>query len=136
MKLTRRARRTPRGERPAPERVSWPGLIIVLLVMFVVGFVYAYPRLKRPPLVERDFVGRVVDKHLTLRESEIGTSPRLRLLVRTSDGSQLNVAVTEEAYERARVGMWATRRGGEVSLSWDEPEPRAAREGTEQVEGR
>ena len=116
--------------------MSWLGVILVALVMFAVGFVFGYPRLKGPPLIRQDFVGKVVDKSLTLRESEIGTAGFLRLHVEDRDGSRFKVAVTEEQYERARVGMWVKRSGGEVELSWDEPAPGPPRGDGNKVEGR
>ncbi|HEY0170835.1 MAG TPA: hypothetical protein VGB98_07420 [Pyrinomonadaceae bacterium] len=121
----RRFRRAGRGEDYARERVSRPGLVMLALVIFAFGFIYAYPRLKGPPLVRRDFVGRVVDKSLTLRESMIGTAALPSLLVEDGGGRRFDVAVNSEQYERARVGMWVRRGGGEVRLSWDEPAPRA-----------
>ena len=103
--------------------MSWLGLLAVVLMLAGLGFLYAYPRLSGTPLVKRDFVGRVVDKSLTLYESQMGTSHRPRLLVRAADGRQFQVAITPEQYEVAQIGMWVTRTGGEIKLSWDEPEP-------------
>lgn len=123
-----------RREASPQERVSWPGLLFAVVVLAGVGFLYAYPRLSGTPLVERDFVGRVVDKSLTLSESEIGTRHRLRLLVRAADGRQFQVAVTPEHYGRARVGMWVTRTRGEIKLSWDEPERDSPTGGGKKVE--
>ena len=128
MKWARRFRHAGRGEDHAGERVSWLGLFVLTLVVFAIGFVYAYPRLKGPPLIRQDFVGRVVDKYLTLRESEIGTAGHMTLLVEGRDGRRFKVAVTGEQYGRARVGMWAKRSGGVVELSWDEPAPGARSE--------
>jgi hypothetical protein len=123
LKWARRFRRAGRGEGYAGERVSWLGLFVLALVVFAIGFVYAYPRLKGPPLVRQDFVGKVADKYLTLRESEIGTAGHMTLLVEGRDGRRFKVAVGGEQYERARVGMWVRRSGGVVELSWDEPAP-------------
>ena len=93
--------------------MSWLGLLAVVFMLAGLGFLYAYPRLSGTPLVKRDFVGRVVDKSLTLYESQIGTSHRPRLLVRAADGRQFQVAVTPEQDEGAQVGRWVTRTGGE-----------------------
>ncbi|HEX6184060.1 MAG TPA: hypothetical protein VFZ44_09295 [Pyrinomonadaceae bacterium] len=132
---TRQRKRRPGGDY-RQERVSWLGLLIIALVMFAIGFAYAYPRLKGPPLIRQDFVGRVVDKSLTLRESEIGTAGSMSLLVEDRDGRRFKVAVNGEQYERARVGMWATRKGGVVELSSDEPAAGAVRGDTDKIEGR
>ena len=133
MRWTRRFSERRRDVSPR-ERVSWPWLLFVLLALAGLGLLYAYPRLSGAPLVERDFVGRVVDKSLTLRESEIGTSHRLRLLVRAADGRQFEVAVTPEQYEGARAGMWVTRTRGEIRLSWGEPDPASSTGGGKRVE--
>ena len=136
MKWARRFRKAGRGGSLPGERVSWLGLFVIVLVMFGIGFLYAYPRLREPPLVRRDFVGRVVDKSLTLHESQIGTSGSLALLVEGRDGKRFKVAVTDEVYGRARVGMWVSRRAGAVEVSWGEPEPVPTREEGGKVEGR
>lgn len=128
MKLLRRFRRTGRGEDYADyarERVSPVGLAGLVLALLALGFVYAYPRLKGPPLVRRDFVGKVMDKSLTLRESQIGTAPLAGLTVEDDGGRRFNVAVTAEQYERARVGMRVRRSGGLIELSWDGFDARA-----------
>lgn len=116
------------------ERVSRLGLLLLVLTLAGLGFLYAYPRLREPPLVERDLVGRVLDKSLTLRESQTGTTHTLRLLVGAADGRRSEVAVTPEQYQRARVGMWVRRSRGAVELSWDEPAAGAPR--GDRVEGR
>ncbi|HEX8286184.1 MAG TPA: hypothetical protein VF588_22680 [Pyrinomonadaceae bacterium] len=116
--------------------MSWLGLLAVAVALTAFAFIYACPRLRKPPVIERDFVGTVLDKSLTLRESQTGTTPKLRLLVRARDGRQFEVAVTPEQYERARVGMWVTRVRGAIGLSWEEPGPSHAGEGGGKVEGR
>lgn len=119
-----------------PGRVDWPGLFVLLLLLAGLGYVVAHPFLKEPPLVERDFKGRVVDKSLTIRESERALPPSMRLLVEDREGLRFKVGVTGEFYERARVGMWASRRGGELKLSWGEPEPGPPGGEVKTVEGR
>jgi hypothetical protein len=104
-----------------PERVSRLGLIGIALTVFAVGFAYAYPRLTRTPLVRRDFDGRVVEKFVTLGESRMGSATFPLLVVEIANGARFNVAVSDEQYERARVGMRVSRHRGELILSWDEP---------------
>lgn len=101
--------------------MSWLGLALAVAALGLLGCCFAYPYLKKPPYVERDFVGRVVDKSLTLQETHYGTAPLLRLLVETEDRKRFEVRVTNEQYERARVGMWVARTRGEIKLSWDKP---------------
>lgn len=119
-----------------PERVSPLGLAGLLLTLLAIGFAYAYPRLARPPLARRDFDGRVVEKFVALGESRIGSVTLPRLVVETANGARFNVAVNDEQYERARVGMRVTRHGGELRLSWDEPGAGAPRSDGDRIESR
>jgi hypothetical protein len=117
---TRRFRKSPAAERE-PERVSRLGLVMLALTISAVGFAYAYPRLT--PRVRQDFDGRIVDKYVALGESQIGSATLPRLSVETADGFRFNVAVNDEQYERAQIGMWLSRRNRELILSWDKPGP-------------
>ena len=130
MKWTKRFRETRRADVPR-ERVNWLGFVLLLLVSAGLFYVVSYPYLKKPPLVERDFTGRVADKFLTRAESDRGSRPVMRLLVEERNGKRGRVGVTGEFYERARVGMWVTRRRGELRLHFNEPEPGPAPHGGE-----
>lgn len=130
MKWTRRFRKTRLRDLSSRERVDWAFLIPVVLLLALMFGAVAYAYLKGPPFVERDFTGRVVDKWLTIGESQTGSRPSMRLLVEGRDGRRFAVGVTGEFYERARVGMWVSRRAGELKLSWDEPEEGAGKVGS------
>ena len=136
MKWTNRFRKTRRGDGGSRERVSWLGLIGMVLFLTGMGFVFAYPYLKKPPLIQRDFVGRVVDKFLATAETYRGTTGGLRLLVEDQHGMRFRVAVSDEQYEQAQVGMWVTRRAGKIALSWDEPGPETPRADGNRIEAR
>jgi hypothetical protein len=123
LKWTKRFRKTRRADDDTRERVSRLGLLGMILLLVGAGLVFAYPYLKKPPLIERDFVGRVVEKFLATGETYRGTVGGLRLLVEDQHGMRFRVAVSDEQYEQAQVGMWVTRRAGVVALSWDEPRP-------------
>jgi hypothetical protein len=135
LKWTRRFREGRRDLVPR-ERVSRLGFIGVALTVLVVGFVYGYPRLTRPPLAQRDFEGRVVEKFVALGESYTGSRTFPRLGVETANGARFNVAVSDEQYERAQVGMWVSRHRGELILSWDKPEPGTPGGGGTRMEAR
>ncbi|MBV9926555.1 MAG: hypothetical protein JOZ96_16160 [Acidobacteria bacterium] len=122
MKWTRRFRKARAREDGPRERAEWGALLALVLVMAALVFVYAYPRLTRPPLAQRDFEGRVVEKFVALGESQIGSRTFPRLGVETANGARFNVAVTDEMYQRARVGMRVSRHRGELILSGDVPE--------------
>jgi hypothetical protein len=125
LKWTKRFRETRRGAGSyLRERVDWIGLVALAVFIFAVWAAFVHPLLNEPPAVERDFVGRVVDKSLTIRESQDkGSRPSMRLLVEDREGRRFRVGVTGEFYERARVGMWVSRRVGELKLHSNEPAP-------------
>lgn len=135
MKWTRRFRKKSPAVR-GPERVSRLGLLGLALTLLVFGLIYAYPPLTRPPLARRDFDGRVVEKFVALGESRIGSQTFPRLGVEMAGGGRFNVAVNDEQYERARVGMWVSRRKGELRLSWDAPGPGTPRGDGDRIESR
>jgi hypothetical protein len=105
--------------------VSRLGLLGVAVTLLAIGFAYAYPRLS--PRARPDFDGRVVEKFVALGESRMGSATFPRLVVETAGGARFNVGVNDEQYGRARVGMWLSRRDGELILSWDRPQPGAPR---------
>ena len=95
-------------------------MVLMALAAFLLG---GYLYFKRPPVVLRDFDAKVVDKSLTTSESLTGSTHVTRLLVEDREGRRFWVGVDAEFYERARVGMWLSRRRGELKLSWEEPAP-------------
>jgi hypothetical protein len=121
LRWRKRFRKADVGEGDSPERASWGGFALLLLLLAGLGYVFSLPYRKEPPLVRSDFVGRIVDKSVTLRETDIGTLPIRRLLVETADGGRFQITVTGDFYGRAGVGMWVERSAGELKLSWDEP---------------
>ncbi len=127
MKWTRRFRKGGRGE-AADERASPLAVTGLALALSVIGFAYAYPRLT--PRVRRDFDARIVEKYVAVGESEQGSVTRPRLVVETADGRRFTVEVSDEQHGRARVGMWLSRRDGELRLSPGGPGRAAAGGGT------
>ncbi|HLM54969.1 MAG TPA: hypothetical protein VK422_02505 [Pyrinomonadaceae bacterium] len=72
-----------------------------------------------------EYEGLVVDKSLTLQETQTGTGAMRRLLIRARGGEEFQVVVNEVLYERARVGMWISSDRGGARL-YDSPPPPAA----------
>jgi hypothetical protein len=56
------------------------------------------------------YEGRIVDRSMTITESQLGSGAVYLLHVRGRDGVVFDKVVTAELYGRARVGMWV--RGG------------------------
>lgn len=63
------------------------------------------------------YEGRVVDKHVTVRESKLGSWAARRLLIEGRDGVRFEVEVGPEVYERAGIGMWIKVRNAQVELT-------------------
>jgi hypothetical protein len=72
------------------------------------------------------YEGVVIDKSLTIQESEQGSWPQRRLLVRVEDGRVLRVPAGPELYESARAGMRIRKSAAGVELTWTEFEPKEA----------
>ena len=72
-----------------------------------------------------EYEGRVVDKSLTLQETQMGTGAMRRLLIRTKGGEEFQVVVNEVLYERAREGMWIRSSRDGARLYDSEPPPAA-----------
>jgi hypothetical protein len=80
------------------------------------------------------YEGRVVDKSITLAETQRGSGKILRLHMRGRGGEDFNAEVSYDTYERARVGMWARNDGGGVELYATEPPHATASTKTEGAE--
>ncbi len=76
-------------------------------------FLYQGGAQMNPP----EFDGKVVDKWAGYTHSDQGSFPYFRLLVQTAGGTRSTVAVDQETYDRAKVGMCIkkTKRGIELS---------------------
>lgn len=66
----------------------------------------------RPP----EYEGKVVDKWAGYNHTDEGSFPYFRLSVEISNGKKLTVAVDQETYERAKVGMWIRKNRDGIEL--------------------
>lgn len=82
-----------------------------------------FPPGRRDPL---EYEGRIVDKSATLRETQIGSRVRRRILVEGRDGRQFEISPVPEVYERAEVGMMIKSGEGGTELYWPPAERRDA----------
>ncbi|MCA1635769.1 MAG: hypothetical protein LC802_19295 [Acidobacteria bacterium] len=116
---------TPRRDGPGPAR--WyndtAGLIAIVLtaLLLPVGGVILYQRFKLTGPYRIEYEGRVVDKSLTLRETEQGTWAATHLLVEGKDGARFRISVNRSLYDRVEVGMWIRSDRNGAELSWSEP---------------
>jgi hypothetical protein len=90
-------------------------LVLTLLIKCNQGMTSTGPFL-------RTYEGRIEDKSATIGETQLGSTVRFRLLVRTKSGQRLEVAIDRDNYERAQVGMWIKSSETGIRLSWAEGE--------------
>ncbi len=74
-----------------------------------------------PPVVRdpREFLGKIVDKRISVYESEQGSSFSNDLIIEEKNGRRFRFRVTEEMYGRAKVGMWIRRNKKGTELLTD-----------------
>jgi hypothetical protein len=80
-----------------------------------------------PPVVRgpREFLGKIVDKRISVYEWEQGSSFSNDLIIEEKNGRRFRFRVTEEMYGRAKVGMWIRRSNKGTELLTD-VEPNAS----------
>lgn len=92
----------------------WGGVILAGLIA-VLFFAYRVNRELRPP----EYQGKIIDKWSGFNYTDQGSIPYFRLHLETADGQKATVAVAQQTYNRAQVGMWIkkTKEGFELSMA-------------------
>jgi hypothetical protein len=98
------------------------GVTAMILAIFLTAMVGAgtlltcQQRMASTGLYRRSYEGRILNKSATFRERQIGSAVRFLLLVQGNDGDQIEVAVDQDLYERAQIGMWIKKDDAGVRL--------------------
>jgi len=97
---------------------------IIIVLVLSVGLTAAlattcYQRSKLQGQYRRTYEGRVIDKYVNYRESELGTFTTKHIIVRNDAGEEFPVKVSDELYERAQIGNWIRRKETGIELSLD-----------------
>jgi hypothetical protein len=101
-------------------KVPWLAVAVTASLVLLLFLAYALP-MGIPGGRPDTYEGVVVDKSLTIHESEQGSWPRRRLHVRVEDGRVFLFPAGPELYESARVGMRIRKTAAAgVELSWTE----------------
>ncbi len=90
-------------------------ILVVILLLIIFGFAYGWNF--SPSLHRDEYEGRIVDKSLTFSETQLGSGIRRRLLIEDKNGTQFEVAVKADVYDRAQIGMLIKNGIIENSLS-------------------
>ena len=96
--------------------------VLAVVLITAVTFTY-YQQFNLTGPYRRNYEGRIVDKSLTIRESQYGSWAVRRLRVRGKGGEEFEVSVSDALYQRAQVGMWIKRSDTGVKVLWQEPDP-------------
>ena len=105
-------------------------LMVVVALGIAASLMLVYRERLRPGGLSRtEYAGKIVDKSLTIRETELGSKMVRRLLIEGEGGERFEVAPELDIYERAQVGMRIKSSRSGVELSWPERDRRHAVEG-------
>ena len=109
----------------ASHLLSGCGLTAIFVITFAAAAILVYrssPTGLRGP---REFLGKIVDKRISVYESQQGSSFVNELIIEEKNGRRFRFSVTEEMYGRAKIGMWIRRNNKGTELL-TEVEPNAA----------
>src|SRR5919202_5742235 len=122
-------------------RAAWPRataralVLVVLVALFLAAIVINLRQRFTPSGPYRvEYEGRIVDKSITLSETQIGSGSVKRLHIEGKDGDKFDVIVNNSLYDRAQVGMWIRSDRDGARLSWTGPPPASAGLKTEGAE--
>jgi hypothetical protein len=96
-------------------------LIVSLAITILTAVLFHYQRFTLTRAYRQQYEGKIVDKTMRFHESEEGSSRESYLVIEGKDGGRFLVSVREDAYNRARVGMWVRRDRGGFELFSAEP---------------
>lgn len=95
-------------------------LVLILLFATVLCWsVYKFRSANTGPF-RSEYEGRIIDKWADHSQSEQGSQPYFRLIIRSSDNQQFTVSVSSEIYDRAKVGMFVKKTVAGIEFIADE----------------
>ena len=90
--------------------------ITILLFLALISFLLYLRLVSGVEPYKGEYEGEIVDKSLTVRESETRPGVQFLLLVKGNDGNQFNVSVSKDLYQDAGIGMHIKRTKDGTSL--------------------
>ncbi|SRR6266705_2185793 len=92
------------------------GLTAIFVITFAASAILVFR--SSPPGVRepREFIGKIVDKRISVYESQQGSSFSNDLIIEEKNGRRFRFSVTEEMYARAKIGMWIRRSKKVIDL--------------------
>jgi LPS O-antigen subunit length determinant protein (WzzB/FepE family) len=98
------------------ERIIFSVIVVGALATIAV-LIYRYP--KPDDQNSREFIGKIVDKRVSVYESDKGSSFLNDLIIEEKSGRRFLLSVTDEMYSRASIGMWIKRSKYRLDLFTD-----------------
>jgi hypothetical protein len=96
-------------------------MVAVIAALLIVGFIAIRERFTSTGLYRIEYEGKIVDKSVTITESQTGSGAARRLLIRAKNGEEFQVTINEVLYGRAQIGMWIKSSSKGAELTWAEP---------------
>jgi hypothetical protein len=94
-------------------------VLILLFATLLCWSVYKFRSATTGPF-RTEYEGRIIDKWADHSQSEQGSQPYFRLIIRSSDNQQFTVSVSSEIYDRAKVGMFVKKTAAGIEFIADE----------------
>ena len=91
-------------------------LTAVVIGLLAAGSILIYQRWTSKGPFRREYRGKIIDKRISVFESNEGSSFANELIVEEGDGHRFTVRVTQEIYDRAKPGMWIQKTAGGTQL--------------------
>ena len=95
--------------------------ILSIAAIIIVAFIALRQRLTSTGLYRMEYEGKIVDKSVTISESQTGSGEVRCLRIRGKNGEEFQVTINEVLYGRAQIGMWIKSSSKGVELTWNEP---------------
>lgn len=96
--------------------------LIIIVALIVIAGVALYQQFNSSEQNRVEYEGRVLDKSITIKESETGSYPIKKLYIRNRNNEEFNVLVDAKLYDRVKVGMWIKKDRDDVILSTENSE--------------
>jgi hypothetical protein len=98
--------------------ILWLALIF-LVITLLFWSLFKFRSAKTGPF-RTEYEGRIIDKWADHTQSEQGSQPYFRLVIRSSDNQQFTVSVSSEIYDRSKVGMFVRKTDAGIEFIADE----------------
>jgi hypothetical protein len=94
-------------------------LTILFVIMFGAAAILVFRASPPAPSAPRPFTGKIVEKRISVFESQQGSSFVNDLIIEEPTGRRFKFSVPADLYSRSKVGMWIRRDKKGIELFFD-----------------